>query len=181
MNAPVVLAVLLMGGPCAAAQQVEHPEAQGDQSASDEMVVLGQRALFRLRLQMWDAEKHAYEVFNRFNDEERFNISCSMHQPTGTRIRRQVCQPRFEADAMRAHARDYYANLRDLFDPDTPDNASPRQHQPAEFVIASQREDYRRKMRQVAENHPEFLEALVRYSETRDRYEEATRTGGARD
>jgi hypothetical protein len=44
---------------------------------------------------------------------------------------------------------------------------------PAEAAIASQQKAYRAKMREVAEQQPEFVEALIRYSEAKARYEEA--------
>lgn len=46
------------------------------------------------------------------------------------------------------------------------------------MMIASQQKEFRNKMKQVAEEHPEFLNALVRYVELRQRYENAARTFG---
>jgi hypothetical protein len=42
--------------------------------------------------------------------------------------------------------------------------------------IASQQKDYQQKMQQVALENPEFLDALIEYSQLRERYEAATRT-----
>jgi hypothetical protein len=165
----------------AAAGQDDRVEAHESDAATEGLVVRGEPSLGLLRAQMWEAEKRAYEVFNRFNDEDRFNISCSMHQPTGTRLRTQVCQARFEQDASRAHAQAFHQNFRDFLDPETPADAPPRHYQPVQFVIAGQQEDFRRKMRQVAREHPEFLEALVQHSEARSRYDAATGRSEAQD
>lgn len=45
---------------------------------------------------------------------------------------------------------------------------------PVEFAIASQLDDYRKKIKQVAEGHPEFLHAVIEYTEKRQEYIEAT-------
>src|SRR5690606_20788542 len=82
--------------------------------APEEVLVIGDR--FRLRAQMNEAEQKAYAVFNRFNDEKRFMISCSMHEPTGTHLARQVCQAAFERDATAAHGRNYLEDYRAFID-----------------------------------------------------------------
>jgi hypothetical protein len=47
-------------------------------------------------------------------------------------------------------------------------------HVPMEAEIARQLPDYRRKIKQVAEQHPEFLEAVIRFAAMREQYEAAT-------
>lgn len=158
------------------AQQEELVQAPESQRDIEEVMVTGQRNLLQLRMQVITAEKNAYDIFNKFNDEKRFDISCSMHQPTGTRIERQVCQPEFQIEATRAHARAYFDNLCDLLCYGNLPNSSQITHAPQETRIASQHGDYQRKIKQVAEQHPEFLEALIQYTEIKGRYEEATRT-----
>jgi hypothetical protein len=108
---------------------------------------------------MHDAEKTAYEVFNSFNDEKRFDISCRTEEPLGTRFKRQLCQPAFEIDALRTHARHYFENTREMLNQfaagaAVPVENTPPVYVPAEFLIASQQAAYRRKMREVAAQHP---------------------------
>lgn len=155
------------------AQQVAGPVEE-----PEEILVIGNRQLMALRLGMLDAERAAYEVFNHFNDEKRFDIRCGMRQPTGSRLAIQVCEPEFEIQAKRTHARSYVNNMRDWYDQlargiPQPSENYPPVHVPAEMAIASQQKAYRAKMRQVAEQHPEFLAALVKYAEARKRYEDA--------
>ncbi len=166
---------------CASAQQYESSQARESQAspeAVEEVLVIGSRALLQLCMQMMEAEKQTYDIFNKFNDEKRFDISCSMHQPTGTRIERQFCQPGFGIEATKALGQDYLDSLRGFLDPSGIAYTPQVSYEPLEAVIASQQEAYRRKMRQVAEEHPEFLEALIQYSEMWERYEEATSTAG---
>lgn len=154
----------------------QNPEGSAQSSAPtggepEEIEVTGEQNLPALRTRMWDAEENAYQIFNKFNDEERFNISCNMHQPTGSLIERQVCQPEFVRQATREHARDYFENIRSLYDPYNLDYSPTIAHQPMEMEIASQQREYRNKLREIANEHPEFLNAIIRYSELRSRYE----------
>ena len=150
----------------------------------EEIIVVGRRTVMELRLDMWNAEVLAYEVFNTFNDEARFDISCSLHQISGTRLDRQLCQPEFEIQAMAQQGRNFLESYRAFLDPlyqgpaGVPSfDGAPPVSRPASAAIASQQEAYRAKMKQVAEEHPAFLNALIKYSEARGRYEAATRTG----
>ncbi|HEY0961056.1 MAG TPA: hypothetical protein VGE69_01740 [Pseudomonadales bacterium] len=81
------------------------------------------------------------------------------------------CQPEFEIQVLRAHSRDYLESLRLFYDPSATDKNAPITSQPFAAVIASRQRVYRNTLKQVAEDHPEFLEALVRYSELNARYE----------
>ena len=170
---------------CALAQPEGPAQAQQGQEKPEEIDVIGYRTRLQLRLEMMAAEKFAYDVFNQFNDEKRFDISCSMQTRTGTNIESatQFCQPGFEIEALRAHAQDYFENTRDMLNQfaagaPVPIETKPPMHIPTQAVIASQQREYRRKMKQVAEEHPEFLEAIIQYSEIRELYEKETNTAG---
>ncbi len=161
------------------AEQARSSQAQEVQAKPEEIVITGQR-LQQLRTQMMDAEIKAYDFFNHFNDEKRFNISCSSSPSINSHISRRLCQPEFEIQAMADHAADYYENVSAYFDPanwDGNKNPPPR-HLPAEGVIDLQQGDYHHKMKQVAEQHPEFLQAVIEYGKKRDQYEKATTTKG---
>jgi len=166
----------------ATAQQVRSVQMQELQTRPEEIVITGERSV--LRTQMMETEKRAYEVFNKFNDEKRFNISCSMHQPTGTHFSRQVCEPDFVTEATAEHGQDFLADWSASNDPRTfafssdINHTSQVTHLPMEAVIGSQLPDYHRKIKQIAEQHPEFLQAVIEYSKIRDQYEKTTSTSG---
>ena len=143
----------------------------------EEVVITGERSHLQLRLQMMEAEQAAYEIFNQFNDEKRFHISCGMQTPTGSRIQSDelYCQPNFEIEANRAHARDSLESFRLFYDPYSTDKSAVQTSQPAALVIASQQRAYQRKMKDVAEQHPEFLQAIIRFTELKTRYEDAVK------
>jgi len=176
-NLSFALAGLLAGMLTAPLFAMESPAAAGE--PIEEITVTGDRDLATLRLQMLNLEKTAYEVFNQFNDDRRFEIHCSMHQPTGSRLEQQVCEPEFEIQAKRTHARHYFENMRDMINQYALGNPSPAENTPPvyvppEAVIASQQQAYRAKLKQIAEQHPEFLEAIVEYSKVKEQYQRAT-------
>jgi len=164
--------VLCLALPAVAQEDEAERGAGRTQRTPEEVRITGERPQWQLREEMQAAEVRAYELFNSFNDEPRFEITCYQHEPTGTRIARQVCQPAFERDATSDHGRVAYETYQAFLDPyGTPENSVQSTHRPLEAVIASQQEDYRGKMREVASKHPEFLEAIMRYARLRASYE----------
>ena len=156
----ILLLLCLQHGLIAFAQPAEQETEIATPAPPEEIVITTQHTKLQLRLQLWEAEEKAYKVFNSFNDEKRFDIKCYLHEPTGTRIKRQVCTPEFQLIATREHAQDFMNGTQ--------------QHVPIEFAIASQLGDYRKKIKQVAEEHPEFLNAVIEYTEKRREFIEAT-------
>lgn len=161
--------ILVMGIASGAQAQTETDPAK-TASLPEEVLITGERHVYQLRTEMLEAEKQAYDIFNSLNDEPRFHISCSTHAPTGSRIKQQICLPGFQLEAYQQHALQFLETLR----PDGSNFAI--QHQPQEVVIASQQEAYRSKLKQIAEEHPEFLDALIEFTELKERYKEATST-----
>lgn len=146
--------------------------SQERQMPIDEIEVTAEPSLVRLRTRMWEAEQEAYDTFNKFNDERRFHITCSMQAPSGSRIERQVCRPGFKIEATAVHGRAYWESLRAFLDP-YDENYTPHQsHQHLEATIARQHKEYKLKLKQVAEEHPEFLAAIVRYTEIQAQYKQ---------
>lgn len=146
--------------------------------AIEEIVITGEKPVFQLRQEMWQAEQNAYELFNEYNDERRFEIHCSMQASTGSRFERQVCRPNFEIEANRLHAQNSLETYRTLLEPyaipggggiNTDGSSSASVNTQA--IISSQRKAYRQKMRKAAEEHPAFLAAIIRYSELQAQYE----------
>lgn len=135
-----------------------------------EIEVRPDTSLFGLREAMEKAEREAYDVFNKFNDEARFRISCQDDVRTGSHLSRQVCQPAFVISANQDHARGLVESYRALLDPSSSEMNVNFVHGNREMEISRQQEDYRAKMRSIAETEAEFLDALVRYSELQTRY-----------
>ena len=166
------IALTLCLSPWALGQQDASSQRQERQTLPEGVTVIGERSRSELRVQMWEAEKNVYNIFNQFNDEKRFHVSCSMQQSTGTRIKRQVCNVGFELEATRDHAQSFLAYMNGMMGANSP---------PVEAVIASHLPEYRDKMRQIAQEHPEFREAIIQYGEIMQRYEAATSSRSSDD
>jgi hypothetical protein len=119
----------------------------------------------------------AYDVFNQFNDEKRFKISCSENAGTGSHFVKQTCAPEFEIKAASAHAGEYMEARHNFLLPEKeggqPDGNVVPLSAPMEIEIGRQHDAYKKKIKQVAEQHPEFLEAVKHYSKLKQQYEGA--------
>lgn len=149
------------------------------QTLPEEVVITSQQELYTLRSRMWEAEQAAYALFNQFNDDKRFEIQCTLRAPTGSRIRRQDCTTTFERQANAEHAAAYSESVRAALGQGGSPYAMPSV--PREAAIARHQQAYKAKMQEIAREHPEFLEAVVAYSEQRERYEAAVGKGGGED
>ena len=61
----------------------------------EEISIVGQRSLSRLRLRVRETENEIYAFFNDNNSSDRFDIICTNRRPTGTYIMKRECEPRF--------------------------------------------------------------------------------------
>lgn len=169
-----ILVVLSGLSLCCVAQQALPPADIEIQEPPEEVLIMGDRSLMQMRLQLQAAERRTYDLFNTFNDEKRFKVSCSINQPTGTRFDAQICQPEFIIRASVTHGRAFlesysgYLNSSGEFQPTV-------QHQPFEVVVAKLQPEYQRKLEQIARQHPEFLQAIIEMEEMKAQYEAALR------
>lgn len=174
LRTATLLCALWLPAAVLAANPESAPIAQPGEDA-EEIIVTGRRVRFELRLQMEAAERVVYDLFNEFNDEPRFEISCAMHAITGTTRKSQVCQPDFERAALAKEGQDYLAAYRAFMEPGCGDGcAAPEPYasaMPAATTIARQQRELQGKMQEVAKEHPEFVEALVRFVDVKVRYD----------
>ena len=61
----------------------------------EEITVVGQQSLTRLRLRMDEKEAEIYNLFNANNSSPRMDIICTKRRPTGTHLLKKECEPRF--------------------------------------------------------------------------------------
>jgi hypothetical protein len=182
---------------CAAqAQQPAQAATAAEPTAGidDVVIVNGWRYPVQLRLAMLDAERKVYDIFNQFNDEAQFELECGRRNVRGTRLQTQDCVPVFERQALANEARStaevYQAALGAMamtqgnFAPGAQSLQGSNTEQftnfmpmasapPAGGVIRAGQARLQRKMQEIAATHPEFVEAIVSYVESRQRYNEA--------
>ena len=61
----------------------------------EEITVIGQKSLARLRLRIIEKGNEIYNFFNAQNSSDRMDIICSKRRPTGTNILQRQCEPWF--------------------------------------------------------------------------------------
>ena len=61
----------------------------------EEITVVGQKSLARLRLRIYEKEAEIYDFFNANNSSPRLDIICTKRRPTGTHFLKRECEPRF--------------------------------------------------------------------------------------
>lgn len=169
MKANYFLAIAFAASPCldVYAQAAETPALSPGKP--EEIVVTGNKPL---RERMMEAQQRTFALFNEFNDENRFDIFCETHETTGSHFATQNCEPQFILDARQSMASDYKTSLSNFLDLyGIPDGSVSAQHIPAEAAIANQLPAYRSKMKQVAEEHPEFLQSLIEYTNLKREFE----------
>lgn len=72
----------------------------------EEISVIGQRSLARLRLRIFEKEEEIFGFFNANNSSDRMDIICSTRRPTGTNMRKRECEPKFIKDLRVEKTRD---------------------------------------------------------------------------
>lgn len=168
-------------------------QAEDAQRESPEEVIVRGRRLSELRYEMQAAREHAYGVFNELNNNDEFDILCHDERKYHSRTKRRVCRARFETDISAAAAREYMSalffacrpdatgefNLTNCMFSDASANAI-SSAQAVEGQAPPKRDALTEEIWRVANEHPEFAEAILNYFELSQQYDAAT-TRGRRD
>ena len=74
-------------------------------AAAEEQVFIDDLTAPQLRTQINKIQEEIYRVFNLSNDDSKFEIVCHDYLPTGTSIKREVCEPQFVINRRTENAR----------------------------------------------------------------------------
>ncbi len=77
----------------------------------EEITVVGQRSLARLRLRIDEKSDEIFSFFNDNNSDDRFDIICTRRRPTGSYILQRECEPKFLRDRRVQLTRDYMLGI----------------------------------------------------------------------
>jgi hypothetical protein len=109
--ASTFLSAALLNGSVAVAQ-VEGAAPSGVPNAEtpDEVVVTAKR-LGELRIEVQDARKHAYDIFNDINSDNEFDVHCGDQTRVFSHAKVFVCRAQFEKRIEAQAAREYLQGL----------------------------------------------------------------------
>src|SRR5262245_14293587 len=85
--------------------------AQDAAEAPDEITVIGEKTLGEYRLELEQARDEIFKRFNDANKNDNTDIRCRNEQPTGSRMRQNVCRSAAEDQASASAARSYLTSL----------------------------------------------------------------------
>ena len=163
ISAPV-MAQNAAGGLAASSEQ-EELEAQGERP--QEMTIRGQRLFRHLHQEIHKAEDRIYGLFNELNGDELLDIHCRWHAELGTRIRQRSCQPEFVRQALEGQAKDFTMAVQG--------SAYSSGHPPAAAIVGHYNPILEKRMKEVLQESPEFLEAIQHHHALREDLERRKR------
>jgi hypothetical protein len=99
-----VLAGALLAATAFAQQEAAGESAEEAGDRLEEVIVYGQKPLWRLRRDIDLAENRFYDLFNQLNDEPRLRVTCRKEAKTGSHIRTKICRTQLELDLLEAEA-----------------------------------------------------------------------------
>ncbi len=76
-------------------EPVEAPKTSPAPRPIEEITVVGQQSIARLKLRIYETEDEIYRFFNANNSSDRMDIVCTKRRPTGTHLLKRECEPRF--------------------------------------------------------------------------------------
>lgn len=133
----------------------------------EEITITGQKHIGLLRKQVEEAEDLMYGLFNKLNDDDRYDIHCRLEAPLGTRIRQRVCRPTFVADADRAVALDFVGQVQGFAATNPP---------PVAEEMARHYPILEEKFKTVVGSSPDLADAVSRHHQLREELEQRRTT-----
>lgn len=91
---------LLFGLPMPGVCQSEPIPAEEPPRMIEEVIVLGSKSLFDLKLEMYRAEEALYDLFNSLNMDDDFDVHCYKEAPVGSHIKQRVCKTNFHRNLL---------------------------------------------------------------------------------
>lgn len=126
--------------------------SENQEEAIEEITVIGQKLISSLRVQIIKAEDHAFEIFNTLNDDDEYDVHCRMEARTGTLLKKRMCLPNFYHKATADEAIVHLGYIGVLnYTPAVPS---------ARNVFAVKYPIFKSKVKKLALEHPELLDAV---------------------
>lgn len=155
-----------------ARQMIERSEVGGSErqeqagaAESDitEVQVTGRKLFSTLEHQIRKADEVLYGIFNELNDDDYYDVHCGWESRPNTNIKYWECRPEFLRQATRAEALAFHNQVTGFSGGHAP---------PPQAVISYEYPRLAEKMREVLQESPELLDAVVKSYELRQELEE---------
>ncbi len=132
----------------------------------EEIIVIGERPLYSLQIEIYKAEEIKFELFNSLNSTDDFDITCEWvaHTYLNSRIKRRECDVGFMKKARADDARFFMDNMQY----DLPFLLRSDQQLTGEF--AHKTEAFKKEMVELAVKHPSLAKAMINEIELKQRY-----------
>jgi hypothetical protein len=148
----LLLLVLPLSGEC----QSDRVQTEEPSEPIEEIVVRGNKSLIKLKHEMYEAEEALYDLYNLLNINDDFDIRCYKEAPTGSHIKQRICRPQKLGELLSEQTQ---RMLR----------GEPYVYPAAE--IEKMNEHMLAEMTEMVSEHPEYLDALIKYTETKQTME----------
>ena len=129
--------------------------------AIEKVAADGENSLQVLRRNLDIAETSFFDVFNSFNRDSTYDVSCEYIVKLGSRRKAQECKPAFQWD--------YEAALA-LINNDSFSGVAERPR-PNRARFNKQQEKYQKRLGKTVSDHQEMLQALIEFSNAKKVYE----------
>lgn len=144
----------------------------------EEVVITAERYAYQLREQVYDAQEQMHDIFNKLNDDDRFDMSCKSVTLPNSRISRRLCEPAFYYAATALQGQNYLEEYAAGQNGIPAGSSRPGSAPPALTAIGMQQKELQKKIEELARTNPEYQDAIIKYVELKQRY---ARTQGRDD
>ena len=177
----------------------------------DQVVVAASRErLAKLEKEVQEAEQRFYSRYNALNTKRDYAVKCYNEAETGSRFKKNYCQPVFTSKAQEEQARRTVASLTSSSTPQSTSSAASAMHGgamggvgggtgsaepseslpgafssvtgvPAIMAVEGSQSDYQKNMMELTRKHPELMELLNKHAELVKEYEATLRQVSGRE
>jgi tetratricopeptide (TPR) repeat protein len=116
----------------------------------EEIIVIGDRSLLSLRMEVYQAEELKFDLFNALNSTDEFDITCEDRASTGSRIKRRVCDVGYMKEARAEDARKFLTM-----------GIRPRSDYELASQFADKTEALNKEMIELGVKHPSLAKAMI--------------------
>lgn len=154
----------------------------------EEITVTGERTLLSMKNQIRRIEEDMYRSFNALNKSDELDIFCDNKTQTTSHITQHSCEPVFLSNLKKENAQHTLSQLRNAF---TDDGLDIEQLESGLGLLESEKalkdqmrhkyEELNNEILRVAQENPEYMNALLQIAKLKVEYETARKSAFASD